>query len=186
MPQIHFGDGQALRLSASCRNADEAAAGCAFEPPYTSMHCGVISGGTAHNIMAHHCRFVTDIRAIPGENAMDYFSEFEAFARDEVEPEMQASAADTGIEFKINAQVPSFEAAEESPAVMLVKRLTGQNLLQSVSYGAEAGQFQEAGHSVVMCGPGSIDQAHQADEYISLAQVEESTAFTRRLIDYLS
>ena len=169
-----------------CRSADEAAACCAFEPPYTSMHCGVINGGTAGNIMAHHCRFVTDIRAVPGEDAMDYFSELQAFVRDEVEPEMRAIAPDTGVEFNINAEVPSFEAAEDSPAVMLVKRLTGQNLLQSVSYGAEAGQFQEAGHSVVMCGPGSIDQAHQADEYISLAQVEESTAFTRRLIDYLS
>jgi len=167
-------------------NAAEATVDSPFEPPYTSMHCGVIRGGTAHNIMAHHCNFVTDVRCVPGEDAMDYFLELEAFARREVEPEMQAIAPDTGIEFHINAQVPAFESAEDSPAVTLVKRLTGQNVLESVSYGAEAGQFQQAGHSVVMCGPGSIDQAHQPDEFISLAQVDSGTDFIRRLIDYLS
>jgi acetylornithine deacetylase len=164
--------------------ASEAAA--AFEPPCTSLHCGVIRGGTAHNIMAHHCEFVTDIRGLPGEDAMDYFRELETFARETVEPEMKAVASDTGIEFRINARVPGFEAEEDSAAVALVKRLTGQNDLECVPYGAEAGQFQEAGHSVVMCGPGSIDQAHQPDEFISLAQVEEGTRFIRRLIEYLS
>jgi acetylornithine deacetylase len=157
-----------------------------FEPPYSSMHCGVIRGGTAHNIMAHHCEFVTDIRCVPGEDAMDYFRELEAYAKGTLEPEMQDIAADCGIDFNILAHVPGFESDEDSPAVVLVKRLTGQNALESVSYGAEAGQFQQAGHSVVMCGPGSIDQAHQPDEYISLQQVEEGTAFIRRLIDYLS
>jgi acetylornithine deacetylase len=67
-----------------------------------------------------------------------------------------------------------------------VKRLTGQNAVEAVSYGAEAGQFQAAGHSVVMCGPGSIDQAHQPNEYISLEQVEAGTVFIRQLIDHLS
>jgi acetylornithine deacetylase len=172
------------RQAKNLENASEAAA--AFEPPCTSLHCGVIRGGTAHNIMAHHCEFVTDIRCLPGEDAMDYFREFESFARETVEPEMKAIAPDTGIDFHINARVPAFEAEDDSPAVALVKRLTGQNDLECVPYGAEAGQFQEAGHSVVMCGPGSIDQAHQPDEFISLEQVEEGTRFIRRLIEYLS
>jgi acetylornithine deacetylase len=115
-----------------------------------------------------------------------YFEELQAYAREVVEPEMQAIAPGTGIEFRVDACVPAFEASEDAPAVNLVRRLTGQNDLECVSYGAEAGQFQEAGHSVVMCGPGSIDQAHQPNEYISLAQVEAGTAFLRRLIDYLS
>lgn len=169
------------RQNAACASGDSA-----FEPPYSSLHCGMIRGGTAHNITAHHCEFVTDIRCLPGEDAMDYFRELEAFARGVVEPEMKAIADDCGIEFTVQAHVPGFESDEDSPAVTLVKRLTGQNALESVSYGAEAGQFQQAGHSVVMCGPGSIDQAHQPDEYISLAQVKEGTAFVRRLIDYLS
>jgi acetylornithine deacetylase len=168
------------------QNAASAPADSLFEPPYTSMHCGMIRGGTAHNIMAHHCEFVTDIRCMPGEAAEDYFGELERFAREIVEPEMKAIAEDSGIEFRINAEVPSFESDEDSPAVRLVKHLTGQNALDSVSYGAEAGQFQQAGHSVAMCGPGSIDQAHQPDEFISLEQVEKGTTFIRRLIGYLS
>ena len=157
-----------------------------FEPPYTSLHCGVIKGGTAANIMSRHCRFVTDIRSVPGEDAERYFRELETFAREVVEPEMQAICPEAGIEFRINAEVPAFESQDDSPAVVLVKRLTGQNDLECVSYGAEAGQFQAAGHSVVMCGPGSIDQAHQPNEFISLEQVDAGTAFIRRLIAHLS
>jgi acetylornithine deacetylase len=168
------------------RNAAEASPDCAFEPPYSSLHCGVVHGGTATNIMAHHCELEADFRSVPGEDARMYFEELQAYAREVVEPEMQAIAPGTGIEFRVDACVPAFEAAEDAPAVNLVRRLTGQNDLECVSYGAEAGQFQEAGHSVVMCGPGSIDQAHQPNEYISLAQVEAGTAFLRRLIDYLS
>jgi acetylornithine deacetylase len=170
----------------ACRNAAEACPDSPFEPPYSSLHCGMVRGGTAHNIMAHHCRFVTDIRCLPGEDPRDYFQELENYARTELEPEMRAIAPDCAIEFQIDAEVPGFESAEDSPAVLLAKRLTGQNALESVPYGAEAGQFQAAGHSVVMCGPGSIDQAHQPDEFISLEQVAEGTAFMRRLIDYLS
>jgi len=168
------------------RNALNAPADCAFEPPFTSLHCGVIKGGTATNIMAHHCEFVTDIRTLPGEDPHTYFREYCDYAKQVIEPEMQAIAPDAGIEFEIKANVPAFQSAEDSPAVSLVKRLTGQNVLESVSYGAEAGQFQAAGHSVVMCGPGSIDQAHQPNEFISLEQVETGTAFIRRLIDHLS
>ena len=168
------------------RNAAEAAADCRFEPPYTSLHCGVVHGGTAGNIMAHHCEFSTDIRAMPGEDPMRCFREIEAHARDVLEPEMRAIAPDTAIDFQIGARVPAFESPPDSPAVLLARRLTGANDCECVSYGAEAGQFQEAGHSVVMCGPGSIDQAHQPDEYISLDQVAAGTAFIRRLIDYLS
>ena len=168
------------------RCAFEAKPCCTFDPPHTSLHCGVVHGGTATNIMAHHCEFESDFRSVPGEDARSYFEELQAFAREVVEPEMRAIAPDTGIEFRVDASVPAFEADEDEPAVALVKRLTGQNDLECVSYGAEAGQFQQAGHSVVMCGPGSIDQAHQPNEFISLAQVEEGTAFTRRLIDYLS
>jgi len=168
------------------RCANEAPADSGFAPPYTTLHCGVVSGGTAHNIMARHCEFVTDIRAMPGENALDYFEEFKAFALEEVLPEMRAICPDTDIQFEIHARVPSFSAVEDEPGVRLVKQLTGQNGVESVVYGAEAGQFQEAGYSVVMCGPGSIDQAHQPDEYISLEQVQSGTEFMRRLIRYLS
>lgn len=117
---------------------------------------------------------------------MAYFRDYERFARDELEPMMQAIHPDTGIEFHISAQVPSFQAADDDEAVMLVRQLTGQNKTQCVAYGAETGQFQDAGHSVVMCGPGCIEQAHQPNEYITLEQLDAGTAFVRRLIERLS
>ena len=82
--------------------------------------------------------------------------------------------------------MPGFQASDDDPAVQLVKQLTGQNATECVAYGAEAGQFQQAGLSVAMCGPGSIDQAHQPNEYISIDQLDQGTAFLRRMIDHLS
>jgi acetylornithine deacetylase len=159
---------------------------CPFAPAYSTLHCGLIQGGTAQNITARDCRFVTDIRTLPDEDPLDYFRALERFAREELEPEMQAIHPDTGIEFRIRAAVPGFFANETDPAVELVKRLTGQNVSEVVAYGAEAGQFHAAGLSVVVCGPGSIAQAHQPDEYISLEQFEAGSAFMRRLIARLS
>ena len=166
--------------------ARDASSDSLFEPPHTSFHCGVVEGGTAHNIMAHHCQFVTDIRSMPGESAQDYFDEYRRYALEEVLPQMRSICPDTDIEFRVNAEVPSFHTDEDDPGVALVKRLTGQNSVNSVAYGAEAGQFREAGYSVVMCGPGSIDQAHQPDEYISLDQVDRGADFMHRLIADLS
>ncbi len=168
------------------QNRDRALPDCEFEPAYSTLHCGVVQGGTAQNITARHCHFITDIRALPGEQPMDFFRELERYAREELEPEMHAVHPDTGISFEIKADVPGFTAGEDEPAVRLAKQLTGQNATESVAYGAEAGQFQTAGLSVAICGPGSIAQAHQPDEYISLDQLEQGTGFVRRLIDKLS
>jgi len=159
---------------------------CAFAPAYSTLHCGLIQGGTAQNITARDCRFMTDIRTLPDEDPLDYFRALERFAKDELEPEMQAIHPDTGIDFTIRAAVPGFFATDADPAVELVKQLTGQNATEVVAYGAEAGQFHAAGLSVVVCGPGSIAQAHQPDEYISLEQFEAGTAFMHRLIERLS
>ena len=167
-------------------NARVANTDSAFEPAYTTLHCGEIHGGTAHNICARHCSFVTDIRTLPSEDPMTYFEALKSYARDELEPEMHAVHPDTGIEFDVHAAVPGFEVADDDPAVVLVKQLTGQNGTEVAAYGAESGQFQQAGFNVVMCGPGSIDQAHQPDEYISLTQVHHGVDFLRRLITHLS
>ncbi len=168
------------------RNAECAAPDSPFAPGYSTLHCGVVHGGTAQNITARDCCFTTDIRTLPGESARAIFRDYERFARDTLEPAMLAVHSGTGIEFRINAEVPSFLAREDDAAVILARQLTGQNETECVAYGAEAGQFQEAGHSVVMCGPGSIDQAHQPNEFITLDQFEAGTAFMRRLIERLS
>jgi acetylornithine deacetylase len=159
---------------------------CPFAPAYSTLHCGLIQGGTAQNITARDCRFITDIRTLPDEDPMDYFRALERFAKDELEPEMRLVHPDTGVDFRIRASVPGFAASEADPAVRLVTQLTGQNATEVVAYGAEAGQFAAAGLSVVVCGPGSIEQAHQPDEYITVAQLDAGTAFVRRLIEHLS
>jgi acetylornithine deacetylase len=168
------------------RNEETARPDCAFEPPYTSLHCGTIHGGTAPNIMAQSCEFVTDIRCVPGENGESYLDELKRYVAEEIEPEMRRVSQATGVEFTVGASVPGFEAPPDSAAVHLVALINGAGPIDSVPYVAEAGQYQQAGYSVAMCGPGSIDQAHKPDEYISLDQVDSGTTFIRRLIEHLS
>lgn len=168
------------------KNAAAAAPEVEFVPPYTTLHCGVVNGGTAHNITARHCSFVTDIRALPTEDPQTYLNEYEAYIRDVVEPEMRAIHPDTGIEIDIHAHVPGFAESLDSEAILLAKQLSGQNDTEVAPYAAESGQFQQAGFAVAMCGPGSIDQAHQPDEFISIEQLEAGTEFTRRLVQVQS
>jgi len=168
------------------RNAETAKLDCAFEPPYTSLHCGMIHGGTAHNIMARSCEFVTDIRCLPGESGEAYLDELKRYVEKEIEPEMRRVSQAAGIEFTVGSSVPGFESPPDSAAVRLVELVNGSGPIEAVPYAAEAGQYQQAGYSVAMCGPGSIDQAHKPDEYISLDQVDSGTAFMRRLIEHLS
>ena len=162
------------------RNAETASPDCAFEPPFTSLHCGMIHGGTAPNIMARSCEFVTDVRCLPGESGEAYLDELRRYVAEEIEPEMRRVSQAAGVEFTVDAAVPAFESPSDSAAVRLVERINESGPVESVPYAAEAGQYQQAGYSVAMCGPGSIDQAHRPDEYISLDQVDSGTRFLPR------
>ncbi|MFM8355919.1 MAG: acetylornithine deacetylase, partial [Gammaproteobacteria bacterium] len=167
-------------------NRARADAGSPFAPAYTTLHCGVIAGGTAANITARDCRFLTDIRALPDDDAWAHFRAFERYCREILEPEMQAIHPACSITLQVLGDVPGFSAAADDPAVQLAQALTGQNGTEAVAYGAEAGQFSAAGLPVVICGPGRIAEAHQPDEHITLAQLEAGTVFMRRLIGQLS
>jgi len=156
-----------------------------FDPPFTTIHVGMISGGTASNIVAKDCSFVTDIRALPEERGEDYLNRFESHIRHEVVPAMRAVAPEAGIDIDLRSNVPSLKPETDGGAERLARLLTGDNDSHGASYCAEAGQFQTAGFSTVICGPGSIDQAHQPDEFIEIAQLEAGEAFTRRLMAYL-
>ncbi len=146
----------------------------------------MVRGGTAANITAGYCEFVTDIRALPGEDPNDILEAYRRYVADEVEPAMQAANPNTKIEIELCADVPSFYAPDQCPAVRLAKQLTGQNESMAQPYAAEAGQFTNGGFAVAMCGPGSISQAHQPNEFISLDQFAQGEQFLRRLIDLLS
>jgi acetylornithine deacetylase len=156
-----------------------------FDPPYSTMTVNVVHGGTQLNIMAAEARFDWDLRVVPGESSEDIVEEFTDYARG-VEAEMRTKAAGCRIEMTQMTNAPSLAPSADNPAADLAKAITGHNSTDVVAYAAEAGQFQEAGFSVVICGPGSIDQAHQANEFITLAQVQEGTRFIRRLIERLS
>jgi acetylornithine deacetylase len=160
-------------------------AGSLFDPPYTTMTCGQIEGGTALNILAGACRFVWDIRAVPGEDVAAVLAAF-AERSAALESDMQGRAPEARISTETLADVPAFCYEPETEAERLVRSLTGDNSLGGVSFAAEAGLFQQAGLSTIMCGPGSIDQAHQPDEFITLDQVRAGTVFLRRLIAHLS
>ncbi|MEL6238743.1 MAG: acetylornithine deacetylase [Pseudomonadota bacterium] len=156
-----------------------------FTPAYTTMSVGVIEGGTAANILARHCSFTWDVRLIPGDSLAAICEEFDAEAA-AVLAEMRAIAPDCAIITHKLADGPALMPEEHNPAAELAHKLTGANGRNSVSYAAEAGQFQQAGFSTVICGPGSIDQAHQPNEFITLGQVAQGTQFMRNLIRHLS
>ncbi len=175
---------------ANARNAESRAAtpgdlAAAFVPPWTTAHVGMISGGTAHNITAKDCRFSMDFRAVPGERLEDWRDAYLAEVR-AVEADMQAVHPDARIEVEQRFDVPALVPEEDGSAEALVRHLTGDNSMNVVSYGTEAGQFQRAGYSAVVCGPGDIAQAHQPDEYITVAQFEAGQAFMERLLGHLS
>ena len=154
-----------------------------FDPPYTTVHVGTIRGGTAQNIVPLDCAFTWEYRLLPGADPDEIRARFEQFANEIVLPRMHAVDPGTGIATEIRAKVPGLVPEEGSPAEAIVMALARTNQTEVVAYGTEAGQFQEVGIPTVICGPGSIMQAHQPNEYIELSQVRACEAFMRRLLD---
>ena len=155
-----------------------------FEPPFTTAHVGMISGGTAHNITAKDCRFAMDFRVVAGEDKNDWAARYREKVA-EVEAQMQAIVPQTRIDISERFDVPGLRPEEDGEAEGLVRQITGDNGTHVVSYGTEAGQFQNAGYSAVICGPGSIEQAHQPNEFISVAEFEAGHQFMRDLLTRL-
>ena len=156
-----------------------------FDPPYSTMTVNVVRGGTQLNIMAGEATFDWDLRVVPGDSRDEIIDEFTEFAKG-VEAEMRAKSRDCKISIEQMTNAPSLAPVEQNPAADLAMAITGHNSTDVVAYAAEAGQFQEAGFSTVICGPGSIDQAHQPNEFITLEQVSLGTDFIRRLIQRMS
>ncbi|MCC2596228.1 acetylornithine deacetylase [Pusillimonas sp. MFBS29] len=157
---------------------------CRFVPPYTTLHVGVVHGGTALNIISRECTFTWDIRMLPGDNWRSYLDRFQAYV-DTLLPAMQAIAPGASIRTEILADAPPLQD-QGGAAQELVFDLCGHQGTGVVPYAAEAGQFQERGFSVVLCGPGSIDQAHQPNEYIDISQVAACEEFLDKLTDQLA
>ncbi|MDX1736949.1 MAG: acetylornithine deacetylase [Alphaproteobacteria bacterium] len=157
-----------------------------FEPHYTTIHAGMINGGTAMNIISRSAEFCWDVRNIPEDDPMSFKDRFDEYCQNELLPAMRKIAPASDIVTVATAAAPSLRPEKDSAAEELCKTLTGRNSVSAVPYGTEAGQFQEVGFSTVVCGPGSIDQAHQPNEYIELSQVRECEAFMAKLIEHMA
>jgi acetylornithine deacetylase len=147
---------------------------------------GQINGGTAVNILARECVFAFDLRTPPGLDPMLILKPFFHLC-EEIDADLKTRAPEAGVRVEHRASTPALSPEPDSPAEALARRLTGDNgPPRAVAYAAEAGQFQQAGFSTVICGPGSIDQAHQPDEYVEISQMERGAAFMARLAEVLS
>jgi acetylornithine deacetylase len=157
-----------------------------FMPHGTTIHVGMIKGGTAVNIISRDCEFCWDIRNLPEDDPKQVLQSFQHYCDTQLLPEMHAVNTDCGYHTDVIASAPALHHHADNPAAELTKTLTGQTQTNKVAYAAEAGQFQEAGWATVLCGPGSIEQAHQPNEYISRDQLEQGAQFLRNLIHRLS
>ena len=148
-----------------------------FEPPYTTLGAAMIDGGTAPNIVPKSCEILWQMRGLPNSKLKDAPSRLAAFAERSLLPDMRKVTPDANVETEMETSVPAFSAAPESEAVALAMTLTGANHASAVSYATEAGLFEEAGCPAVVCGPGDIAQAHAADEFVAIAQLEMCLKF---------
>jgi acetylornithine deacetylase len=165
------------------RLAREADPASLFTPKGATLTVGQINGGTAVNILARECVFVFDLRTPPGlkprEILADFFAEAEA-----ADAALKARFPETGVKVETRSVTPAFAPEKDGAAEAFARRLAGDNGPPRVApYAAEAGQFQEAGYSTVICGPGYIDQAHQPDEFVEISQMQRGAAFMTRLIE---
>ena len=156
-----------------------------FRPPGPTMTIGKVDGGTASNILARRCSFIWDCRCPEMAQGDAIEQRFRAVAA-EVDASIKARAPEGGVTITRRSNTPGLTIERDSEAEVLARALTGDNETRAVAYAAEAGLFQRAGMPAIICGPGSIEQAHQPDEWIERTQIEEGAAFMRRLIARLS
>lgn len=156
-----------------------------FDPPSTTINVGTIAGGVARNITASSAVFDWELRPVDPGDATYVLGRLEQFVADELLPSMQQEFPEASITTTTVGSVGGFLPDPDGPAVALARRLNGSPELQVVSFGTEAGLFQELGIAPVVCGPGSLDQAHKPDEFIEIAQLEGCLAMLQHLLEEL-
>ena len=150
---------------------------CIFDPPHSTLSIGGISGGIAHNVIADKCKVEWETRPVNKADGDFVTQEIEKFVSEKLLPDMKKVFPDSYIKKEIIGEVVGFEKLDESEACEFVSSITGDNSREVVSFGTEAGLFQEVGISTVVCGPGSIEQAHKIDEFIELNELKKCLNF---------
>lgn len=146
--------------------------GSRFEPPWTTLQTGQIRGGTARNVIAAQCAVEWEMRPVSDDDAHMVKADLEAYCRDVLLPAMRAVCPDASITTETIGEVAGLVPATVNEARDIVSALTGQDTAGIVSFGTEAGLFQEQGIATVICGPGSIEQAHKPDEFVAISQLQ--------------
>jgi acetylornithine deacetylase len=153
-----------------------------FDPPYSTVQATVVRGGTAVNILAKQAEVTWEYRCLPDRDPQKIIERVRALTETDVLPKYRRRAAEAAFNTQVHAQYPGLAMDEESPAVLLARELTGANQVEAVAYGTEAGHFQRYGIPAVICGPGSIDQAHRPDEFCELSELAACEAFLKKVI----
>jgi acetylornithine deacetylase len=154
-----------------------------FEPPHTTAHVGTLNGGTILNIIPEQAEFVMEWRFVPGHDPDAEFARFRKFVDDNIHPWMHAVDPNSGFSYEIVGFLPGMGLPDDHELSDLVKRITGANSTGKVSYGTEGGVYEDSGIPSIVCGPGSIQQAHKPDEWIEIAQLDSCDRFIRRLVE---
>jgi len=157
-----------------------------FEPPHTTTHVGTIEGGTILNIIPERCEFIMEWRPIPGHDPHSLFARLRDHVTAVIEPAMRAVDPACGFTYEIVGDIPGMGLPADHTLADLVKQITGANAAGKVSYGTEGGLYEVAGIPSIICGPGNIQQAHQPDEWIAMAQMDACDAFIRRLAERMA
>ena len=148
-----------------------------FTPPHSTLSIGGIFGGIAHNVIADKCHVKWETRPVVKDDAMFLNKELDKYVNEKLLPEMKKIYPESNIKKEIIGEIIGFDREENSEACEFVSSITGDNSREVVSFGTEAGLFQEIGISTAVCGPGSIEQAHKIDEFIELKEIKKCLQF---------
>jgi len=153
-----------------------------FDPPHSTVQANMIEGGTATNILAREALVTWEYRNLPDRDPQAIVETVARHVADDLLPKYRRRAAHAAFDTEMVAHYPGLVMDEDSPAIALARELTGANRPEAVAYGTEAGQFQRYGIPAVICGPGSIDQAHKPDEFCALSEYQACETFLRKLV----
>lgn len=157
-----------------------------FDPPFSTVQTGVIRGGRALNIVPAECEFDFEVRSLPGSNPEAVTAELKAYAAEELEPRMQAVHAEAGIAMNLLAAYPGLATTPHGDASRFVSKISESTDFGTVAFGSEGGLYDLAGIPAIVCGPGSMDQGHKPDEFITIEQLRRCDAMLGRLATSLA
>jgi acetylornithine deacetylase len=157
-----------------------------FDVPFSTISTNLVKGGAGSNIVPADCEFTFEYRHLPGTSPERFIDSIREYAHSQLLPRMRHVCADAAIEFDRLAIIPALDASDTDQILQLALALARQNCSSKVAYGTEASFFQEIGVPSIVCGPGSIEQAHRADEYVTLAQLAQCEGFLARFIAHMT